>query len=75
MKFSSIISGPNHEVSSQSVVTKDWLGSFHSIDGPSWPYDGPVGEEILWLCLTSIPLKQFVMQPSHLGCEGHESIG
>ena len=43
MKFSRRIPGPSHEVSSQSVVTRDWLGSFRTIDGPSWPYDGSVG--------------------------------
>ena len=31
-----------YSVSCQSVVTRDLLGS----DGPSWPYDGPVGEKI-----------------------------
>ena len=40
------IPSPSHEVSSQVVVTRDWLDCFHAIDGPSWPHDGPFGEEI-----------------------------
>ena len=35
-----------HEVSGQNIVTRDMLGSFQAIGGLSWPYDGPVGEEI-----------------------------
>ena len=46
MKFNRRIPGPSREVIGQGVVTRDWLGSFQAIDGPSWPYDGPVGEEI-----------------------------
>ena len=32
--------------SGQGVVTRDWLGSFQAIDGPSCPHDEPVGEVI-----------------------------
>ena len=46
MEFGRRVPGPSHEVSSQGVVTRDWLDRFHAIDGPSWPHDGPFGEEI-----------------------------
>ena len=34
------ISGPSHEVNSQSIVTRDWLRSFQQLYGPSW--------QVLW---------------------------
>ena len=40
MKFSRRIPGPSHEVSSQSVITRDWFGNFLAINGPSWPHNG-----------------------------------
>ena len=45
---------PRHEVS------RDWLGSFQGIDGPSWPYDGPVWEEI-----SAKGILGFVILPYH----------
>ena len=38
--------GPSHEVSSQGVVSRDWLSSICAIDGPSLPPDESAGEEI-----------------------------
>ena len=31
-----------------AVVTRDWLGSFQAIDGPSWPHDMTVIKFVLY---------------------------